>query len=92
MSDIPEIETLRQSEWFESEIGAYAVPRESAESAIRSALDRQAREIVEALRDNDRMLDATAASPSYQDGWVDAHIDAAAYVERHFCSKEGDPR
>ncbi len=78
MSEIPEIEALEltvvQADTLTGERWTGEMVRWSdAESAIRSALDRQAREIVEALR-----AKGTHAADVLAD-----------QVEAEFCSKEG---
>ena len=75
VSDIPEIERLRRCAFQRMEDDVDLVPLSSAESAIRSALDRQAREIVEALRDLCPSTDPTGANDyneGQQVGWTDA--------------------
>lgn len=80
MSEIPEIEALEltvvQADTLTGERWTGEMVRWSdAESAIRSALDRQAREIVEALRDLCPSTDPTGANDyneGQQVGWTDA--------------------
>ena len=86
MSEIPEITALRRDRVFAPYPEAtHLVRLDDAERELRSALDRQAREIVEALREK----------ADEQDG-PDAFLDAAAYrvsadlIERDFCPEEGD--
>ena len=89
MSEIPEIEALREAGWRGPSGPSDAVYVYVAESAIRTALDRQAREIVEALRlqarlEDDRLL---------RDATVTRSIEKCAdLVEFRFAPKEADPR
>lgn len=74
MSEIPEIVALRRDRVFEPYPEAtHLVRLDDAERELRSALDRQAREIVEALR-----AKGTHAADVLAD-----------QVEAEFCSKEG---
>ena len=85
MSEIPEIEGLRTVRLFPDLPAEAVVLRSDAESAIRSALDRQAREIVEWAEDFAR-------------GWSDGGRPSAgadALAERlaaRFAPKKADPR
>ncbi len=84
MSEIPEIEALEltvvQADTLTGERWTGEMVRWSdAESAIRSALDRQAREIVEAVR-------------SYRGPSFTSADDVAHFIESRFAPKEADPR
>lgn len=76
MSEIPEIVALRRDRVFEPYPEAtHLVRLDDAERELRSALDRQAREIVEALRDLCPSTDPTGANDyneGQQVGWTDA--------------------
>ncbi len=77
VSDIPEIEALYENCYDADD--PVTVRLSAAESAIRSALDRQAREIVEAVR-------------SYRGPSFTSADDVAHFIESRFAPKEADPR
>lgn len=87
MSEIPEIEALEltvvQADTLTGERWTGEMVRWSdAESAIRSALDRQAREIVEAIENY------AALSPN----GMDVREAIAVEIRARFAPKEADPR
>lgn len=91
MSEIPEIVALRRDRVFEPYPEAtHLVRLDDAERELRSALDRQAREIVEALRlEAD---DLFRRDPKVDGCYLDGFTDAAESVAARFAPKEADPR